>query len=87
MNQDDQQKQAQAETNRFRGCNVCAVRMNDGRVLLTKNRFGVQGRWFPTPEQWETTLQEMRTLHGDFVLWEMSEEDANRILKGRVNLW
>jgi len=26
-------------------------------------------------------------LHGDFILWEMSEEDANRILKGRVNLW
>lgn len=87
MNQDDHQKRARAETDRFRGCNVCVVHMTDGRVLLVKNRFGVQGRWFPTPEQWETTLLEMRTLHGDFLLWEMSEEDAARILKGRVNLW
>lgn len=72
----------------FKESTVAVVHMDDGRVLIIRNRFGLQGQWVPTKEQWLTKLKELREVNGEnFKLLELSQEQAERSLKGRVNLW
>lgn len=71
----------------FKESSVAIVHMNDGRVFIIKNRFGLQGQWIPTVDQWFTKLKELREIEGEFKLLELDETLATKTLKGRVNLW
>jgi hypothetical protein len=87
MDQVDYQKRAQEELQRLRSSDVVVVHMRSGEVYFVKNRYGISGNKIPTKCQWTRHLGELRETNGDFRLWELTHDEADRILKGRVNLW